>query len=47
VRAVPDLMIILLGVVPLTWFLIRTYRHLKPREIREEESVWDRLDFKL
>lgn len=45
-RAVPDLMIILLGVVPLTWFLFRTYRHLKPREIREDESVWDRLDFK-
>ena len=46
-RMVPDLMIILLGVVPLAWFLFRTYPHLKAVEIKEGESVWERLGIKL
>ncbi|HLA39397.1 MAG TPA: cbb3-type cytochrome c oxidase subunit I, partial [Candidatus Glassbacteria bacterium] len=46
-RMVPDLMIILLGVIPLAWFLFRTYPHLKPVEIKEGESVWERIGVKL
>ncbi|MCU0293816.1 MAG: cbb3-type cytochrome c oxidase subunit I [Thermoanaerobaculaceae bacterium] len=46
IRAVPDLMIILLGVVPLTIFLFKTYPKLKAQQIAEGESLWDRLGFK-
>jgi nitric oxide reductase large subunit len=47
VRIIPDLSIILLGVIPLAYFLFRTYPHLKASEIREGESVWDRLGITL
>ena len=46
-RIVPDTVIIVLGVLPLVYFLFRTFPHLKAQEIREGESVWDRLDVKL
>ena len=46
IRAVPDLMIILLGVVPLVIFLFKTYPKLKAQQIAEGESLWDRLGFK-
>ncbi|HPM25022.1 MAG TPA: hypothetical protein PLP66_14030, partial [Phycisphaerae bacterium] len=39
-RLLPDLTIILLGVVPLTIFLFRTYPKLKAKAIGEGESVW-------
>lgn len=42
-RLLPDLTIILLGVVPLTIFLFRTYPKLKAKAIGEGESVWERL----
>ena len=42
-RIIPDLIIVLLGVVPLAYFLIRTFPHLKAEGIEEGESVWDRL----
>jgi len=46
-RIIPDLMIILVGVVPLTYFLFKTYPRLKTREIQEGESVWERLGVEL
>lgn len=46
-RVIPDLTIILVGVLPLFWFLLKTYPHLKPREIGEGESVWKRLGMDL
>jgi nitric oxide reductase subunit B len=46
-RLVPDLIIIGLGVLPLVWFLVRTYPHLKAERIRDGESVWDRLGIQL
>lgn len=46
-RIVPDLTIIVLGVIPLFYFLFSTYRHLKPVEIKEGESVWERLGVEL
>jgi len=46
-RVIPDLTIILVGVVPLLWFLIKTYPHLKAQEIGEGESVWKRLGVEL
>ena len=47
VRVIPDLCIIVLGVLPLAYFLFKTYRHLKAREIQEGESVWKRLGIQL
>ena len=47
VRVIPDLMIILVGVLPLAYFLFKTYPHLKAPQIKEGESVWDRLGIKL
>ena len=47
IRIVPDLTIILVGVVPMAYFLLSTYRHLKPVLIKEGESVWDRLGVQL
>lgn len=47
VRVIPDLLIILLGVVPLLIFLVKTYPKLKAVEIKEEESVWERLGIEL
>lgn len=46
-RIIPDLTIILVGVLPLTWFLFNTYPHLKAEQIREKESVWKRLGVEL
>jgi nitric oxide reductase subunit B len=46
-RAIPDTIIIVLGVVPLAYFLISTYPHLKAAEIKDGESVWDRLGIEL
>ncbi|MBW2367300.1 MAG: cbb3-type cytochrome c oxidase subunit I [Deltaproteobacteria bacterium] len=46
-RAIPDTIIIVLGVLPLLYFLIKTYPHLKAAEIKEGESVWDRLGIEL
>lgn len=45
-RMIPDTIIIVGGVLPLAWFLFRTYPKLKPQGIREEEPIWDRPDFK-
>jgi nitric oxide reductase subunit B len=47
VRVIPDLTIILVGVVPLTYFLFKTYPKLKAEEIKEGESVWKRLGVEL
>ncbi len=47
VRIIPDLTIIVIGVIPLGYFIFRTYRHLKAKEIREGESVWERLGVEL
>jgi nitric oxide reductase subunit B len=44
---IPDLIIIGLGVLPLAYFLLTTYPHLKAAEIKEGESVWDRLGIEL
>ncbi len=46
-RIIPDLIIIVLGVLPLAWFLLKTYPRLKPVGIREGESVWERLGIQL
>ncbi|MBI4965248.1 MAG: cbb3-type cytochrome c oxidase subunit I [Desulfomonile tiedjei] len=46
-RIIPDLTIILLGVLPLFYFLFKTYPHLKAVGIKEGESVWDRLGVQL
>jgi nitric oxide reductase subunit B len=46
-RIVPDTVIILFGVVPLAYFLFKTFPYLKAQEIKEGESVWDRLGVKL
>jgi nitric oxide reductase subunit B len=40
-------MIIVLGVIPLAYFLFKTYPHLKASEIKEGESVWERLGVEL
>lgn len=47
VRIIPDLIIIVLGVVPLAWFLLKTYPRLKAIGIKEGESVWERLGIEL
>jgi nitric oxide reductase subunit B len=46
-RVIPDIIIIVLGVLPLAYFLISTYPHLKAVEIKEDESVWERLGIEL
>ncbi len=46
-RALPDTIIIVLGVLPLAYFLIRTFPHLKSAEIKDGESVWERLGIEL
>ena len=46
-RALPDTIIIVLGVLPLAYFLITTYPHLKTVKIEDGESVWDRLGIEL
>ena len=47
IRIIPDLIIIVLGVIPLAYFLISTYPHLKAAEIKDDESVWERLGIEL
>jgi nitric oxide reductase subunit B len=47
IRIVPDLIIIVLGVLPLAYFLLTTYPHLKAAEIKDGESVWERLGIEL
>jgi nitric oxide reductase subunit B len=46
-RAIPDTIIIVCGVLPLAYFLIRTFPHLKAAEIKDGESVWERLGIEL
>ena len=41
-RAVPDLIIILVGVIPLTIFLFRTFPHIRKPQIGDGESVWEK-----
>lgn len=43
VRIIPDTVIIVIGVLPLVYFLFKTFPHLKAQEIKEGESVWERL----
>jgi len=47
IRIIPDLIIIVIGVIPLAYFLFKTYPHLKATEIKEGESVWERLGVEL
>jgi nitric oxide reductase subunit B len=47
VRIIPDLTIIIVGVLPLFYFLFKTYPHLKAVGIKEGESVWERLGVQL
>ncbi|MFH1723298.1 MAG: cbb3-type cytochrome c oxidase subunit I [Elusimicrobiota bacterium] len=47
IRMAPDTVIIVLGVMPLAYFLFLTYPKLKADAIREGESVWDRIGIKL
>ncbi|MEW6532124.1 MAG: cbb3-type cytochrome c oxidase subunit I [Thermodesulfobacteriota bacterium] len=47
IRIVPDLTIICLGVIPMAYFLFKTYPHLKPVLIQEGESVWKRIGVEL
>jgi nitric oxide reductase subunit B len=47
IRIVPDLTIICLGVIPMAYFLFKTYPHLKPVSIQEGESVWKRIGVEL
>ncbi len=47
VRVIPDLTIILIGVVPMAYFLFKTYPHVKPVLIKEGESVWQRMGVEL
>ncbi len=46
-RALPDTIIIVLGVLPLAYFLITTYPHLKAPGIKDGESVWEKLGIEL
>jgi nitric oxide reductase subunit B len=46
-RALPDTIIIVLGVLPLAYFLITTFPHLKAAQIKDGESVWERLGIEL
>ena len=42
-RMIPDTVIIVVGVLPLVYFLFKTYPKLKADRIEESESVWERL----
>jgi nitric oxide reductase subunit B len=46
-RVIPDTIIIVLGVLPLAYFLITTYPRLKAVEIKEGESVWKKMGVEL
>jgi len=43
IRILPDMIIIILGVIPLAVFLILTYPHIRKAEIHEEENIWQRI----
>lgn len=43
IRLIPDSIIIFFGVLPLAYFLIRTYPKLKPVRLEEGESIWKRI----
>lgn len=43
----PYLIIIVLGILPLAYFLFITYPHLNVVEIKEGESVWERIGVEL
>lgn len=47
IRVIADTVIIVLGVLPLFYFLFRTFPKLKAKGIEEGESVWDRLGVQL
>ncbi len=42
-RMIPDTAIIVVGILPLVYFLFRTFPHLKAKQIADGESVWKRL----
>jgi nitric oxide reductase subunit B len=46
-RIIPDTIIIAVGILPLAYFLFKTFPYLKAQEIKEDESVWDRLGVKM
>ena len=46
-RMIPDTVIIVVGVLPLVWFLFTTFRHLKVKQIADGEPVWKRLGVEL
>ncbi|NWF57713.1 MAG: cbb3-type cytochrome c oxidase subunit I [Syntrophaceae bacterium] len=46
-RVIPDTIIIFLGVLPLAYFLFKTYPRLKAAEIKDGESVWKRIGVEL
>lgn len=46
-RVIPDLIIIGLGVLPLAYFLFKTYPRLKKAEIKDGDSVWDKMGVQL
>jgi nitric oxide reductase subunit B len=46
-RMIPDTVIIVVGVLPLVWFLFSTFRHLKAKQIADGVSVWKRLGVEL
>ncbi len=46
-RMIPDTVIIVFGVLPLVYFLFRTFPHLKAAEIPEGDSVWEKLNVDL
>jgi nitric oxide reductase subunit B len=46
-RIIPDSVIIVVGILPLVYFLFRTFPHLKAKRIQDEESVWERLGVQL
>lgn len=43
IRIIPDTIIIVIGILPLVYFLFKTFPYLKSAEISEGESVWERL----
>ena len=46
-RMIPDLIIIVLGVLPMAYFLFKTYPKLKAVQIKEGESVWEKMGIEL
>jgi nitric oxide reductase subunit B len=42
-RIIPDTILIVFGVLPLAYFLFKTYPKLKAVQLAEGESIWDRM----